>query len=982
MKKIRLLFFMLLTTQTIFAQWMDQSSWSHRGPFKNGTGIYETGRLDVITLHPGYNGTTNKTIYTGGINGGLWRTTDGGVNWTNIPSNYMQYSGIGDMAFNSTGTYLYVADRASLGYNLTRGSGVYRYEVSTGIWTKAGTFQDGTLVTSKAERLRSDHLKIHPADDQLLLLASNAGLYVTTNAGGSWTLKASGEFENIAFVPSAATGGYDIYATGSNMIMKSTDKGVSFSAIPTPSPNNPFTTYTNPYFDVAYGGLDVDGTSKILYFHGWIPSPTTYVVYKYKIPTSGSPTMTFLFADQSLVPRNPDVDRLCVAGNKDMVYIGGANLLKYKVSSNRLYDPVPVPNGTDVLLNVGTYPGYYYGGSNPYSSMMHPDLHDIKIFDNGTTRKIFVAHDGGFSEDTYTTTGTAGVYTNSWTYRNNGIHVASISGFSGSETDPDVYATGEQDTKGFVFNEAMTKVTSFGVEPRMVLLDKKKKTLTSGNQGFRLFHNSHLSDNSLSIAEVDFTTAPGTYTGSSTGLYECDPVASYFLPNSTPSDGIRLPQCRMYYQDPVRQQNIYAFAGGVWKLDDATQKFGLKYRTGKYLNDVNVLKRDHWVASVVNSMAVSKTNKNKIYMAAEYDPGSPFASQIYRYIGPDIDNSWEGHNELDWDIITPNLNAAPFNLGMTNTEIFNVDYHSLVLSDWDENKLWIAATGIEYSTIPNHTNLKVLKYDNGNWSNYSDNIPLDETPQNMVYERGSNDGIYLTTERNVYYRNSFMTQWELYNNGNLLPHLFSRQMEINYTENTLRLGTYGRGIWKTNLTCPTAATLTKNNCINCNSALDYFWEATTASISNTTLTTNKQIVRAVTSIDILPETTLDPSGNTAVYYELFIHGCATGSKNSFRTYQDFDPYTDANEEEEEKEMDLLGQISIYPNPNNGTFTVNTENSEAKDIYVYNALGEIVFQKNKTSERTLDIDISNVPKGIYLVKVVFDDKTETMKIIHQ
>jgi hypothetical protein len=124
--------------------------------------------------------------------------------------------------------------------------------------------------------------------------------------------------------------------------------------------------------------------------------------------------MTFLFADQSVPPRNPDVDRLCVAGNKDVVYMGGANMMKYKVSNNTLYDPVPAPNGTDVALSPGTYPSYYYGGSNPYLTMMHPDLHDIKIFDNGTTRKIFVAHDGGFSENTYTTTGTAGIYTNSW----------------------------------------------------------------------------------------------------------------------------------------------------------------------------------------------------------------------------------------------------------------------------------------------------------------------------------------------------------------------------------------------------------------------------------------------------------------------------------------------------------------------------------------------------------------------------------------
>lgn len=985
MKKYKLALLALIAAQPILAQWTDQSNWSHRGPFKSGTGIYETGRLDVIAIPPAYNGSGNKTLYAGGCNGGLWKTTDGGLNWTNIPTNYMKYSGIGDMAFTSTGNYLYIADRTALGTNLDRGSGVYRYEISTGAWASVGTQQAGTLVTSMGERLKNNHLKIHPGDNQMLLLASNAGLYVTFNGGTSWTLKASGNFENVAFVPNTgATGGYDIYISGSNTIMKSGDKGGTFSAIPTPSPNNPFTTYTNPYFDMAYGGIDADGTSKILYFQGWVWTPGTpslYVIYKYKIPTSGSPTMTFLLSDDTF---NPEIDRLCIAGNKDAVYYGGTRLIKYRIADGKVYNPVPVPNGADVALSAGSFPNYYYGGSEPYLTKMHPDQHDIKIFDNGTVRKIFVAHDGGFSEDTYTTTGTVGVYNNSWIYRNNGIHIATLAGFSGSETDTDVYATGEQDTKGFVFNEAMTKVVAFGVEPRMVLIDKKKKTLTGGNQGFRVFHNFNLSDDNLSISEVNFTGAPGTINSASTKLYNCDPAASYFLP-TTLSEGVRIPQCRMYYQDPVRQENIYAMSGGVWKLDEATQKFGLKYRTGQFYTNPDPLKKDHWVASVVNSMAVSRMNKNKIYLAAEYDPSpvEPYASQIYKYVGPDIDNSWQGHNDMDWVQITPNLNAAPLSFGMTNDEIFKVDYHSLVLSDWDDNKLWVAVTGTNYSTVPNHTNLKVLKYDNGNWTNYSGNIPLDETPQNMVYERGSNDGIYLATERNIYYRNSFMNQWEVYNSGtNIAPHIFVRQMEINYKENTLRVGTYGRGIWKTNLNCVTAP-LTKSGCTNCNGPDGYFWEGTTVSINSTTLNNHKHVVRAVTSIDILPESTFDPAGNVNNYYEFFIHGCGPGSGNSFRTFQGFDTFTeDTGEEEENEAYEMLNEISAYPNPNNGVFALNTQNSEEKDIYVYDILGKVVYSKQRITDKVLDIDISSSPKGVYLVKVIFDGKTETIKISNQ
>ena len=48
-------------------------------------------RLNRVQLDPGYNGTTNKIVYAGafgpqdvGGSGGVWRSTDGGVTWTQI----------------------------------------------------------------------------------------------------------------------------------------------------------------------------------------------------------------------------------------------------------------------------------------------------------------------------------------------------------------------------------------------------------------------------------------------------------------------------------------------------------------------------------------------------------------------------------------------------------------------------------------------------------------------------------------------------------------------------------------------------------------------------------------------------------------------------------------------------------------------------------------------------------------------------------
>jgi photosystem II stability/assembly factor-like uncharacterized protein len=41
-----------------------------------------SGRISTIALDPGYNGVTNQTVYLGAAQGGVWRSTDNGANWT------------------------------------------------------------------------------------------------------------------------------------------------------------------------------------------------------------------------------------------------------------------------------------------------------------------------------------------------------------------------------------------------------------------------------------------------------------------------------------------------------------------------------------------------------------------------------------------------------------------------------------------------------------------------------------------------------------------------------------------------------------------------------------------------------------------------------------------------------------------------------------------------------------------------------------
>src|SRR6186997_3022654 len=59
-----------------------QNNYIPAGPNNNG------GRTRAIAYDVRYNGTTNRVLIAGGVSGGLFRSTDGGANWTKVtPAN-------------------------------------------------------------------------------------------------------------------------------------------------------------------------------------------------------------------------------------------------------------------------------------------------------------------------------------------------------------------------------------------------------------------------------------------------------------------------------------------------------------------------------------------------------------------------------------------------------------------------------------------------------------------------------------------------------------------------------------------------------------------------------------------------------------------------------------------------------------------------------------------------------------------------------
>jgi len=72
-------------------------------------------------------------------------------------------------------------------------------------------------------------------------------------------------------------------------------------------------------------------------------------------------------------------------------------------------------------------------------------------------------------------------------------------------------------------------------------------------------------------------------------------------------------------------------------------------------------------------------------------------------------------------------------------------------------------------------------------------------------------------------------------------------------------------------------------------------------------------------------------------------------------------------------------IEIYPNPNNGEFTILSSQKEIEEISILDITGKIIYSKNSSPVLLIKINV-NLPKGIYLLRVRNKDEWITEKMI--
>ena len=71
---------------------------------------------------------------------------------------------------------------------------------------------------------------------------------------------------------------------------------------------------------------------------------------------------------------------------------------------------------------------------------------------------------------------------------------------------------------------------------------------------------------------------------------------------------------------------------------------------------------------------------------------------------------------------------------------------------------------------------------------------------------------------------------------------------------------------------------------------------------------------------------------------------------------------------------MNGELLIYPNPVTDILNITKE----IDIKLYDMVGNLIISKEKTTQ----IDMTNLPKGVYNLNITHNNKTINNRIIKQ
>ena len=431
------------------------SNWESIGPYTTNVKTGQ-GRVNTFIIDP-----NNPNIYyVGAPSGGIWKSTNAGINWTPLSDNIPQIgvSGIAIDPNNSNIVYIATGDDDA------------RDTYSVGVLksTNGGNSWQTTGLNFSATNSISNEIYIHPSNSNIIWVSTNSGLFKSIDAGASWDRKININVLDFKLKPGDPN---IIYAVSKSKFYKSTDAGDTFTIITSnlPTSSGRFAVDVSPADpNVVYVlSAKTDNTYQGLYKSN--NSGDTFNKTAETDDIFGGSSQAWYDMALTVSPNNADlifVGVLDIWSSSD----GGDNF----VQKNHWFDP-----------------------SEP--SYTHADIHFLRYFNN----KLYAGTDGGIYESSDNA--------NSFNDLTETLNISQYYKISTSKFSVDNIAGGLQDNGGFAYsNSAWHKY--HGGDGMDCVVDPNNQNIY---YGFTQFGGSlNITYNGGASEGGTITSAPGDETGS------------------------------------------------------------------------------------------------------------------------------------------------------------------------------------------------------------------------------------------------------------------------------------------------------------------------------------------------------------------------------------------------------------------------------------------------------------------------------------
>jgi uncharacterized protein (TIGR03437 family) len=770
-------------------------AWTALGPAPIGQGqtfgtprVAVSGRISTVVLDPGYNGTTNQTVYLGAAQGGLWRSRDNGATWTPLTDDQPSLA-MGAIAIDPTNPNIIYAGtgESHLSGDSYYGAGLLKSTDGGTTWMQI----TGPISASEPRQPAFLNAAFHTL---MVDPTTPSTLYAATTIG----------------LVSSSTGATTFPPLGDRGIWKSTDSGMTWRNLNPPN----LTALNQSGTDVLLDPLNPRRVFAAMLGLGIYRSNNGGEPGTWEKLTAGLP--------------DADLDRIKLAVGPPLAPSTSATLYAAisRASNTRLLGvfkstdggttwaqtttPSPTTGGTFYSLALAVDPVdanvVYYGtlvnatntggtfwrsrdggqtwadlsAGNGASGGLHADTHWIAV--SPTNRNIlFTANDGGVWR---TESATADVV--AWTSLNQALNLTQFYTIALHPTDPNILLGGTQDNGTDRYDGNLNWFHSRGGDGGAVLIDQANPQVM-----YHTFINRNNANGASPVIGPEISFDGGNTWPNRRGCFGCTAQMGNFNPSDRLSDYAPMAQHTGFTS---AQGNVIYF--GTHRLyrsaDQGVTWTGLGASTDSFGADL------------------TKNTPDPGY-------GNGFPSYISAIAAhPALDQSANPPGEVVWVGTGDGLVQFTTNAGALAAAVFtnvtkaplpNRYVTDIALDPADRRRAFVAYSGFNSNTPATPGHVFMTADQGATWSDISGNLP-DIPVTSLAFDPMLAGTLYIGTDIGVFQTTDGGATWIRLSNG--MPKVATFMVRYHAVTRNLVAATHGRGVYRLALPRPVVSVSAAN----------------------------------------------------------------------------------------------------------------------------------------------------------------------------